>query len=100
MRDQSPSPRRRDVISALPALPERPRHNVQRLSLLVAVSLLAAFSHEAAAQPVIHVGGANGPQGGTATFSVTLSTGGAQVAGTENDISFDEKTPVRISTTG
>jgi hypothetical protein len=100
MREQSRSPRRLRSVSVPAGLQEWARHNIRRLSPILAASLLAAFSRAAAAQPVIHVGGANGPQGGTATFSVTLSTGGAQVAGTENDISFDEKTPVRISTTG
>jgi len=51
-----------------------------------------------AAQPVIHVGTGSGSQGGTATFPVTLSTGGAQVAVTQNDIAFDSTTPVAVRT--
>jgi len=54
----------------------------------------------AAAQPVIHVGSASGSSGQTVSFSVTLSAGGAWVAGTENDISFDTSTPVGAATTG
>lgn len=53
----------------------------------------------AAAAPVINVVSGSGPQGGTATFSVTLSTGGAQVAATENDIGFDpNNTPIAVRT--
>jgi hypothetical protein len=58
------------------------------------------YAATAAAAPAIHVLDTTGGQGGQATFSVTLSTDGAQVAGTQNDIAFDSSTPVRISTTG
>jgi hypothetical protein len=56
------------------------------------------FAGAAVAQPVIHVGEGSGGPSGTATFSVTLSTGGAHVAATENDIAFDSITPVAVRT--
>jgi hypothetical protein len=58
------------------------------------------YAATAAAQPVIQVGSGSGSPGGTATFSVTLAAGGAQVAATQNDITFDANTPVRVSTAG
>jgi hypothetical protein len=58
------------------------------------------FAATAAAQPVIHVGNGSGPAPGTATFSVTLETKGAQVAGTQNDITFDAQAVIPVGTTG
>jgi len=69
------------------------------LGVLFTCGLLHAAT--AAGQvPSINVGTAAGIPGQTVTFSVTLSSGGAQVAATENDISFDASTPVGVVTTG
>jgi hypothetical protein len=53
-----------------------------------------------AAQPVIHVGSGSGSAGSSATFFVSLSAGGASVAGTQNDISFQPTTPVSTTSAG
>ena len=49
-----------------------------------------------AVPPAINVVPGSGSQGGTGTFSVTLTTNGAQVAATQNDIAFDSTTPVAV----
>jgi hypothetical protein len=72
---------------------------------MLGVFLIAGGFFAAAAvaqQPMIQVGDGSGSTGGTATFSVTLNLNGsaAQVAATQNDISFDINTPVRVSTNG
>ena len=56
------------------------------------------FAGAAVAQPVIHVGEGSGSPNGAASFSVTLSTGGAAVAATQNDIAFDSSAPVAVRT--
>jgi hypothetical protein len=56
------------------------------------------FAGAAVAQPAINVGTGSGSPGGTATFSVTLTANGAQVAATENDIGFDPNTPIAVRT--
>ena len=56
------------------------------------------FAGAAVAQPVVNVQPGTGSPNGTATFSVTLSTGGAEVAATQNDITFDPLTPVAVRT--
>ena len=61
------------------------------------------YAATAAAQPAINVGNATGGQGQKVPFSVTLSTGGVAVAGTQNDISFavtDDKTPIGVGQAG
>jgi hypothetical protein len=55
------------------------------------------FAGVAVAQPSIDVGQGQGNPNGTATFSVTLATHDAQVAATENDITFDPNTPVAVA---
>jgi hypothetical protein len=52
------------------------------------------------AAPAINVGSASGSAGETVSFPVTLSSGGALVVATENDISFDPSMPVTAATTG
>jgi len=53
-----------------------------------------------AVPPVINVVSGSGSQGGAGTFSATLTTNGAQVAATMNDIAFDPLTPVAVRTSG
>ena len=48
----------------------------------------------------IDVGVATGTSGATASFDVTLDSGGLSVAGTENDIAFDPLTPIKATPGG
>ena len=74
---------------------------VRGLASLVVAGLLCSAATVVYADATIKVGNGNGTQGGTTTFSVTLSTGGAMVAGTSNDITFDAtNTPLSVTTSG
>jgi hypothetical protein len=48
----------------------------------------------------IRVGTATAAAGGTATVNVALCSGGNAIAGTQNDLSFDVKTPILSTTEG
>jgi len=53
------------------------------------------------AAPSLEVGSASGVPGDVVTFAVTLHTGGAAVAGVQNDLEFDSlNTPIAAATTG
>jgi hypothetical protein len=69
-----------------------------RLSLAVLVGLLAS-APSARAVVTIEVNPTSGAPGSTATFQVTLSTGGAEVGGTLNTVSVDAATPLVACTT-
>jgi hypothetical protein len=73
---------------------------IRKLGSLIATGVLcfAASTAHAASLTVSSPQGAAGTQ---QTFSVTLSTGGAMVAGTQNDIAFDNtNTPVGTALSG
>ena len=73
---------------------------VRGLASLVVAGLVCTAS-VVYADATITVGNGNASAGGTGTFSVTLSTGGAMVAGTSNDITFDAtNTPLSVTTSG
>src|SRR5262245_36349520 len=61
-----------------------------------AVLMLAAQAH---AVVTIQVGTVNAQAGTTADLPVTLSTGGDDVAGTENTITFDSDAPIAATGT-
>ncbi len=52
------------------------------------------------ANPTIEAGSATGNPGDTIPISVTLHTTGAQIAGTQNDITFDPTTPIIAKANG
>ncbi len=73
---------------------------VRGLASLVVAGLVCTASI-VYADATITVGNGSGQAGGMATFSATLSTGGAMVAGTSNDITFDTtNTPLATSSSG
>jgi len=69
-----------------------------RLSVAVLLGLLGS-APSARAVVTIDVGSATGAPGSTVTFNVVLSTGGEQVGGTLNSVSFDPATPIVACTT-
>lgn len=75
-----------------------------RRKIVVLGSLLAAgalgFSAAAANAGSINVGSASGAAGATVSVDVTLTTAGAAIAGTQNDITFDASTPVARKANG
>jgi hypothetical protein len=73
---------------------------IRKLGSLIATGVLC-FAASTAQAASLTVGPAQGAAGTPTTFSVTLSTAGAMVAGTQNDISFDAtNTPVGTAASG
>jgi len=67
---------------------------IKTLGSLIVAGMLCYASASAFAQGLT-VNSATGSPGGSATFSVKLSTGTASIAGTQNDLAFDDiNTPI------
>lgn len=67
----------------------------------VAMLLMAASAHAGEGATVeIVVGSASGSPGDTVQVEVTLSTGGNEVAGTQNDITFGADSGIRVAALG
>jgi hypothetical protein len=67
-------------------------------ALATAAALWFGTTMAHAEDVAINVGSASGNDGDVVSFDVTLSTAGAQVSGTQNDITFDANAPIQAKT--
>jgi hypothetical protein len=85
-------------VSILGRLPRGVRQRLQPFGRsLVAILMTGILGWSAvatASPPSIEVGVATGVPGQQVTFTATLHTGGAQIAGIQNDIGFDPNVPI------
>ncbi len=75
------------------------RKSIAVLGALFAASVLGLGANAAQAAKIV-VGSASGAPGATVSVSVSLTSEGAQVAGTQNDITFDPTTPIARKANG